>query len=262
MQVRNLPTPTKKGKKNMIEIKNKTGETIHTYDGADLCDADLCDANLDGADLYGADLRGANLRGANLYGANLYGANLRGANLRGANLYGADLCDADLCDANLRRADLSSADLRAADLYGADLYGADLRYANLRYANLYGADLCGADLGRADLDGANLRSADLGAIRADLRSVLDVSPAEVPGLLAALREGRVNGTAYSGECACLVGTIANVRGCAYDAIPDLRPDASRPAERWFLAIATGDAPETSQVVSITVEWVEDWLAAR
>jgi uncharacterized protein YjbI with pentapeptide repeats len=175
MQVRNLPTPTKKGKKNMIEIKNKTGETIHTYDGADLCDADLCDANLDGADLYGADLRGANLRGANLYGANLYGANLRGANLRGANLYGADLCDADLCDANLRRADLSS--------------------ANLRYANLYGADLCGADLGRADLDGANLRGARFSWQSHDLLAEvlrraadLDIPKRQIAGLILVSRD--------------------------------------------------------------------------
>ena len=82
---------------------------------------------------------------------------------------------------------------------------------------------------------------------------------EVPGLIAALKEGRVDGSTYSGECACLVGTIANVKKCAYDAIPELRPDSSRPIESLFLAIRKGDTPETNQVSKIAVEWAEEFM---
>jgi hypothetical protein len=65
--------------------------------------------------------------------------------------------------------------------------------------------------------------------------------AEVPGLIAALVEGRVDGSQYEGECACLVGTLANVRGAEYTtAFPDF--SSSHPAEQWFLMIRKGDKP--------------------
>src|SRR5437660_21470 len=85
--------------------------------------------------------------------------------------------------------------------------GADLRGAVLRGAVLRGADLRGADLGDADLSGA-----DLEPIRVDFFDVLlrASSNGEIPGLIAALKEGRVDGSTYEGQCACLVGTIANL----------------------------------------------------
>jgi hypothetical protein len=151
------------------------------------------------------------------------------------------------------------ADLRDTDLTGANLRGANLRGADLRNANLRGADLRGADLRNADLTGADLRGADLMPIRDDIWAVLSSAPSEVPGLLAALREGRVNGSTYIGECCCLVGTLAKVRGCAYDHIPGLTPDGSRPAERFFLAIKQGDTPENSQFAKLAYDWISDWL---
>jgi hypothetical protein len=165
----------------------------------------------------------------------------------GARLVNADLAGADLTDADLTDADLSGADLARADLAGADLAR---------------ADLAGADLTDANLSGANLAHADLAAIRADLFAVLDKVPNELPGLLAALREGRINGSVYSGECACLIGTIANVRGCTHDALPGLVPNSNRAAERWFLAIGVGHTPKNHPVAKITETWIEEWAAAR
>ncbi len=203
----------------------------------------------------GAHLRRAHLRRADLTGAHLTGAHLRRADLTGADLTGADLRDADLTGANL-----TGADLTGADLTGADLTGADLRDADLTGAHLTGADLRGAHLRDAHLRDAHLRDAHLTPIRDDLWAVLSAAPAEVAGLLAALKEGRVDGSVYCGDCACLVGTLAKVRGCAYDAIAGLTPDSRRPAERWFLNIHPGNTPETSDVVQLTEEWVETWLA--
>ena len=81
-------------------------------------------------------------------------------------------------------------------------------------------------------------------------------------MLAALRAGRVNGRSYEGECACFVGTVANLRGCHYDGMAALKPDPNSPAEKWFLAIRTGDTPETNQVAAITDDWICEFLAER
>ena len=168
-----------------------------------------------------------------------------------------------------RGADLQRADLQGADLQGARLQGADLQRARLQEADLQRADLRGADLQRADLRGARLRGArlrgarlrgaDLIPIRDDLWAVLSAAPAEVPGLRDALLNGRIDGAVYEGECACLVGTLANIRGCDIHAIPGLQPSSNRPAERWFLQIKPGDLPETSEPVCLTLEWIETWL---
>jgi hypothetical protein len=82
-----------------------------------------------------------------------------------------------------------------------------------------GSRVCGANLVDADLVGADLRSADLVDadlvfVRDDLWAVLSAAPAEVPTLLAKVRAGEVDGSVYEGVCACLLGTIANARGCA------------------------------------------------
>jgi len=233
--------------------------------GANLSRANLSGANLSGADLGGANLSGANLRGANLSGANLGGANLSGANLRGANLSGANLSRANLSDANLSDANLSDANLRDANLSGAnlrdaDLSGADLSRANLSGANLRRLNLSGANLRDADLSGADLSGANLSGAKADVWEILMHAIPEVPALAAALREGRVDGTCYRGECACLCGTIANARGCVPENLVDtgIKLDAYRPAERFFLAIRVGDTPASSQPCAIALGWVEEF----
>jgi hypothetical protein len=161
---------------------------------------------------------------------------------------------------------LDGASLVGARLVGASLVGARLVGARLDGASLDGASLDGARLDRASLDGASLVGAslvgvrlvgaDLATIRADLFEVLAWAEPEIPALVAALTEGRVNGSAYSGECACLVGTIANARGCGYKTLPH---DGSRLIERWFLAIQRG-TPVDHPVVAITLSWIAEYQA--
>jgi hypothetical protein len=97
-------------------------------------------------------------------------------------------------------------------------------------------------------------------IKNDLWAVLSSAPREVEGLILALKEGRVKGSTYTGECACLVGTIANVRGCAYTELGALEPDENRPIERFFFGIKEGDTPETNQFSALALEWAEEWLS--
>jgi hypothetical protein len=148
----------------------------------------------------------------------------------------------------------SSANLRSADLSYADLSYADLSYANLSYANLRSANLSYADLSYANLRSANLRSA-----KADYFDVLLRGKKEVAGLRKAIVEGRINGSSYEGECACLVGTIANVAEVKYNKIPNLKPDSERPAERLFLAIKQGDKPNTNQISKIVLAWTDEFI---
>jgi uncharacterized protein YjbI with pentapeptide repeats len=174
------------------------------------------------------------------------------ANLTGADLTGADLTRANLTDANLTRENLTGADLTGADLTGADLTRADLTGADLTDANLTGANLTRANLTRADLT----------AIQEDLYDVLWHAKHEAPALLSALNAGRVDGSTYEGPCACLVGTIAAASGCSYRTMAGVQPNASRPAERWFLAILPGHTPETCPITKITADWVSSWIAAN
>jgi hypothetical protein len=153
------------------------------------------------------------------------------------------------------KANLSGADLSGANLSGANLSGADLSGANLIRANLSGANLSGANL-----SGANLSGANLSGIREDFLAILRTVPLEVPGLRKAIIDGKVDGSTYTGECACLVGTIANVRHCSPYEMPDLTPNSSRPAERFFLAIDIGDTPETNQVSAMALNWIDEFLA--
>jgi hypothetical protein len=215
------------------------------------------------ADLSSADLSYANLCNVNLSYTDLSNADLNNADLSFANLSFADLNSADLRSANLNTADLRNADLRNADLLNANLSYTDLRNANLGSADLRNADLLNANLRNANLRNTNLHTANLSFIKDDFYRVIEIVPMEILGLYDALMRGQVDGTQYSGECACLVGTIANQRKEHYEALTvNLKPDASRPAERWFLAIAKGDTPQNNQISKITCEWIEEFCKSK
>ncbi|MFK3647942.1 pentapeptide repeat-containing protein [Lysobacter enzymogenes] len=203
----------------------------------------------------GANLRSADLRSANLSSADLSSADLSGANLSSADLSGANLSGADLSGANLRSADLRSANLSSADLSGANLSSADLSGAYLSGAYLSGADLSGAYLSGAYLSGANLTP-----IRDDVWAVLASAPGEAYAVRDALIAGKVDGSTYSGACACLVGTIAKARGTNECGIEGLQPSSSRPAERFFMNIKPGDTPESNQSSALALDWVNDFIA--
>lgn len=154
---------------------------------------------------------------------------------------------------------LGRAVLKAIDA-GAYLRGANLRGANLRDAYLRGADLRDADLSGADLSGAkDIPEEWLAVCRDDVWSVLSSAPSEVRGLREALASGRVDGSTYEGDCACLVGTIANLRGESYLQLGTLKPNSRRPAEQWFMGIRRGDVPETNEFSRHAITWVDQWI---
>jgi Pentapeptide repeats (8 copies) len=152
----------------------------------------------------------------------------------------------------------AKADLRGADLRGANLSGANLNEANLSGANLNWANLNWANLSGADLSGADLSKANLGKIREDFICEIENISSEIPTLRKALVEGRIDGTTYTGDCACLAGTISNGLGIGYQDLParGFAVNSKSLRERWFLQIRPGHTPETSQACAITVGWID------
>ena len=135
--------------------------------------------------------------------------------------------------------------------------------AELRGAYLEGADLGEANLRGADLREANLREVDLSQdqliqFRDDIWAVLSSSPKEVDGLISALQNGKVDGSTYEGDCACLVGTIANTAHVEYDALPILKANSNRLAEVFFMLIKKGDTPKKSKWAKMALGWIEEW----
>ena len=124
------------------------------------------------------------------------------------------------------------------------------------------ADLTDADLAGANLTGANLTDANLAGAKSDFRSILDLTPNEVPALRAAIVAGNIDGSVYEGPCACLVGTIAKARRCTYNDIPGVVPASHRPAERLFSGLAPGHTPERNPIAKLIVEWIDEWTAER
>lgn len=126
-------------------------------------------------------------------------------------------------------------------------------------ARVIGTYRTGSDYPPARLRDSDFRDADFKAIRQDFWTVLSTAAEEVPAIRAALVEGRVDGGTYYGECVCLIGTIANARGCdIYSLDVSLRPAPDRPIERLFMQINRGDTPKTSAIAKLVVQWIDEW----
>jgi len=104
--------------------------------------------------------------------------------------------------------------------------------------------------------------ASLVDVRADVIEVMSKSIREVPALRAALRDGRVDGSTYTGDCGCLLTTLAAARGLLYNEIPGVVPDSDRPAEEFYRLICRGDTPETSWAAAYAYRWAEELERSR
>lgn len=188
--------------------------------------------------------------------------------LRGVDLYDGLLYEG-LTDLNLEGANLEKGCL-LANVVNVSFKNANLSWLSLRSVGLINVDFTGACVNGVSFWGckfvnASLRVANLEPIKSDLFLVLSQQPQEVRGLREAIISGAVDGSTYNAECACLVGTIANVKfGFERDDVEELdlacRVDANSLAERWCLGIEQGDTPETSEISAITLEWIDEFIA--
>lgn len=113
--------------------------------------------------------------------------------------------------------------------------------------------------------GADLRGADLTPIKNDFFIVLLHAIHEMQFLKQALKDGKIDGSTYSGECTCLSGTVEKAaiqnNGLQQKEREKLIlscRDSGRPAERFFLGIRPGYTPENNQAAKLVMEWIEEF----
>ena len=228
-----------------IEIKHKfTGAVIFAYEKENNTIKDTVEE---------AVRLNVSLEYANLENSNLQNCDLENCKLQNANLQNCDFRNSNLAYSYLEYANLQNCDLRYANLKNADLKNSNLEYCNLKNCNLQNCNLK-----NCNLNISNLESANLTAIKKNFFKILSKAPKEIGGLKKALKDGKINGSTYEGSCCCLVGTIANVRGCDYANLEGIIPNNSRPAERWFLGIKVGDTPKNSKISKITLDWINEY----
>src|SRR5690606_17304135 len=94
-------------------------------------------------------------------------------------------------------------------------------------------------------------------IKEDFYKVLEPLKPEIPEFYKHLLDGKIDGSTYHGECACLVGTFANIKRISTDQLV-VKPDSSRPIERFFLSIRKGDTPDNNQVSAVVRDWLVEF----
>lgn len=111
------------------------------------------------------------------------------------------------------------------------------------------------------------------AARADFMEVCSRFPNEVGALRQAIIDGRINGSLYSGPCACLKGTLANAKwgvlyeNCEGESLRRLEAfgiscDVDLPAEKFFYLIMHGDTPATCEFSAIALKWATEFIWSR
>lgn len=118
---------------------------------------------------------------------------------------------------------------------------------------------------------------DMDLAKRNIYAIYDKNPKEVIGVLKAIDEGRIDGTLYTGKCACLIGTIGQLRGLAekrtydWDVEPSILNtfnkeiwsiDFMSPAEQFFIKILEGDTPSTSEYSKFARKWTIEWLEQK
>jgi hypothetical protein len=115
---------------------------------------------------------------------------------------------------------------------------------------------------------------DLAAVKEDFLSVVSKLPGEVPYLRLAVIEGRIDGSVYYGECACLKGTLARKAVGFTFKLPAGRWSyiqfalgircgiAESLAEQFFYHIGEGDTPATNPYSAVVLDWLDEFLVGE
>jgi hypothetical protein len=120
-------------------------------------------------------------------------------------------------------------------------------------------------------NGADLGDADLVAVKQDFLAEVLRLPDELEFLRSAIAEGRIDGSTYDGDCACLAGTLVKSRhpdqkysGYSIDVAPGVifHANSYSPREVFFSAIRPGDTPKNNSASAIALAWTDEAIAIR
>jgi hypothetical protein len=112
---------------------------------------------------------------------------------------------------------------------------------------------------------------DLAAVKRDFLSIIRKVPGEVPYLRLALIEGRIDGSVYYGDCACLKGTLARKAfgdtfkttsqavGYMQVALGIRCGITDSQAEQFFYHIQEGDTPATNPYSAVVLDLLDEFL---
>ena len=116
---------------------------------------------------------------------------------------------------------------------------------------------------RVDLRGANLKKLPVDFINQCSRDMLFIFQQlkdELPAFKEKLLAGKVNGSQYEGDCACLLGTFAKVKKEKVDkvckVIPFYEKGTHNMGEAWFLNIKEGDTPKSNGFANHVLKLIE------
>ena len=209
------------------------------------------DLNLNGADFTGWKCpEGSRFVCSRFDGSSFDGSRFDGSSFDGSRFVGSSFVGSSFVGSSFDGSRFVGSSFDGSSFVGSSFVG-----SSFDGSRFVGSSFDGSSFVGSSFDGE-------GDAKQDFLSIISDARDEIAGLIAALRDGRINGSVYSGDCACLVGTIANLRGVD---VRTLHCDSSRPAEKWFLMISEGDRPGYSSpggyASGKALEWAEEYIAA-
>ncbi len=151
---------------------------------------------------------------------------------------------------------------------GCDFSGGTFIKSGLDFACFENCDFSDCVFDRCDFVASNFNScsfdrvsfAEEADVRRDFEGLLTGWADEVPGLIAAFKNGLIDGCGHDGECVDLMATLHRLRGKKY------KPPFSEvpsPADLWLQSIAKGDKPgdptPAGYAAAKAVQWAEAML---
>jgi hypothetical protein len=204
-------------------------------------------AMLDGADFTdyicpsGSRFDGSSFVDSSFDGSSFVGSSFVGSSFVGSSFVGSSFDDSSFDGSSFVGSSFDGSSFVGSSFVGSSFDG----------SSFVGSSFVGSSFDDSSFDG----ECDA---KADFIEVISRARLEIPAMVKALREGRVNGSTYEGECACLVGTLENAGATG------LPHDSERPIERWFMMISEGDKPGDSSpggyAIGKALEWALEYCA--
>jgi len=246
-----------------IEIKNIEGGIFFTHEvennTAEITVTAMLAAyagkKIVGVDLSGYVLDGVSFDNSSFYNSRFYNSSFDNSSFYNSSFYNSSFYNSRFYNSSFYNSRFYNSSFDNSSFYNSRFYNSRFYNSSFDNSRFYNSSFDNKTVENIVKDGQE----HIFAIsKNDVWAILLPAKNEIAGLKNALIEGKINGTAYTGDCACLVGTIAKVRQCDYELMPHITPDGGRPAEMWFRGIDPGMTPENSPKVKLTMKWIDEF----